>query len=58
MPIFAVENCKLENYVYSDPTLYEDSAPQPEEKEFYTPEELRDILISDLKDAYGVRDAV
>jgi hypothetical protein len=43
---------------YTDPTLYEDSAPQPEEKEFYTPEELRDILISDLKDAYGVRDAV
>ena len=43
---------------YTDPTLYENSAPLPEEKEFYTPEELRDILVSDLKEVYGVKDAV
>ena len=28
------------------------------EKEFYTPEELRSILINDLNEIYGVKDAI
>ena len=41
---------------YSDASLYEDDGMQlPDEKEFYTPEELRNILIGDLKAAYGVK---
>lgn len=43
---------------YTDSSLYEDSVPLPEEKEFYTPEELREILISDLNEFYGVKDAI
>lgn len=43
---------------YTDPTLYEDSVPLQEEKEFYSPEELREMLISDLNETYGVKDAV
>ncbi len=43
---------------YTDPKLYQDSTPLPEGKDFYTPEELREILISDLNDIYGVKDAI
>ena len=43
---------------YTDPSLYDDSSPLPEEKEFYTPEELREILINDLNEIYGVKDAI
>ncbi len=44
---------------YSDQSLYEDDlAPLPEEKESYSPEELRALLISDLQEFYGVKDAV
>jgi hypothetical protein len=44
---------------YSDPSLYEDDGlTLPEGKDSYTPEELRDLLISDLKSIYGMKDAV
>ena len=43
---------------YSDPSLFEDCITLPEEKEYYTPEELRELLISDLNEAYGLKDAV
>ena len=44
---------------YSEPSLYEDAGlPLPEGKDCYTPEELRDLLISDLKSIYGMKDAV
>ena len=43
---------------YSDPSLYEDNISMQEGKEYYTPEELRAILISDLNQIYGVKDAV
>lgn len=31
------------------------SASLPEEKEFYTPEELREVLVNDLNEYYGVK---
>ena len=45
---------------YSDSSLYEenDMMTLPEEKDSYTPEELRTLLISDLNSIYGVQDAV
>ena len=44
---------------YSDPSLYEDDDPiLLVWKDSYTPEELRDLLISDLKSIYGMKDAV
>ena len=44
---------------YSDPSLYEDAdLPLTEGKDSYTPEELRDLLISDLKSIYGMKDAI
>lgn len=43
---------------YTDSALYENSVSLPEEKEFYTPEELREILVNDLNEFYGVKDAV
>ena len=44
---------------YSDQSLYEDDLiGLPNEKESYTPEELRTFLISDLNSLYGVTDAV
>ena len=43
---------------YSDPSLFEDSVTMPEENKCYTPEELREILISDLNQVYGMKDAV
>lgn len=46
------------NLNYDDTAIYEDNCPMPEEKEFYTPEELREILISDLNKIYGTKNAV
>ena len=43
---------------YDDTVIYEDNCPMTEEKEFYTPEELREILISDLNEVYGTKNAV
>ena len=44
---------------YSDQSLYEDDlVGLSDEKDSYTPEELRTLLISDLNSLYGVRDAV
>lgn len=43
---------------YEDSTLYVDSVPLPEDKEYYTPEELRSLLISDINEIYGVKDAL
>jgi hypothetical protein len=45
---------------YSDKSLYEDDelAPLPNEKDSYTPEELRTLLINDLNETYGVKDAI
>ena len=42
----------------ANPTLYVDSVPLPEDKEYYTPEELRSLLISDINEIYGVKDAL
>ena len=43
----------------SDLSLFEDDPiALPEEKESYTPEELRAMLIDDLNSIYGVKDAV
>lgn len=46
------------NVDYTDPTLYEDSVPLLEEKDYYSPEELRHLLVSDLNEIYGVKDAI
>ena len=46
------------NVDYSDSTLYEDSVPLLEEKDYYSPEELRELLVSDLTEIYGVKDAI
>ena len=47
------------NIDYSDAALFEDSQiALPEEKDSYTPEELRSLLISDLNSIYGVKDAI
>lgn len=47
------------NIDYSDQSLYEDDPNSlADEKDSYTPEELRALLISDLKTAYGVNDAI
>ncbi len=44
---------------YSDNSLFEiDEMEMPLEKENYTPEELRMLLIGDLKEIYGVKDAI
>ena len=42
----------------ANPTLYVDSVPLPEDKEYYTPEELRSLLISDINEIYGVKNAI
>ena len=42
---------------YNDPWLYEDHGdlpPLPEGKDTFTLEELREILISDLNEVYGM----
>ncbi len=42
-----------------NPSSYEDAPiALPDEKESYSPEELRAMLISDLNSIYGVKDAV
>ena len=46
------------NVDYTDPMLYEDSVPLLEEKDYYSPEELRNLLVSDLNEIYGVKDAI
>ena len=46
------------NVDYTDPTLYEDSVPLLEEKDYYSPEELRNLLVNDLNEIYGVKDAI
>ena len=46
------------NVDYTDPTLYEDSVPLLEEKDYYSPEELRNLLVSDLNEIYVVKDAI
>ena len=43
---------------YTDSRLYENSVPLSEDKEFYSPEELREMLVSDLNEIYGVKDGV
>ena len=44
---------------YSDQSLYEDELEAlPDEKELYTPEDLRTLLINDLNSIYGAKDAV
>ena len=43
---------------YSDQLLYENTIPAIEEKDYYTPEELRTALINDLNQIYGVKDAI
>ena len=43
---------------YSDSSLYEESVDLKLDKEYYTPEELRDQLIADLNQIYAVKDAV
>lgn len=44
---------------YSDPSLYEDNpTPLPYEKEYYTPEELRTMLVSDVNEIYGTKDVI
>jgi hypothetical protein len=43
---------------YNDPWLYEDHGdlpPLPEGKDHFTLEELREILINDLNEAYNIR---
>ena len=43
---------------YSDQSLYEDDIEAlPGEKELYTPEDLRKLLINDLNSIYGAKDA-
>lgn len=46
---------------YSDPWLYEDHGdlpPLPAGKETFTPEEVRTMLMEDLREIYGVRNEV
>lgn len=45
---------------YSDQSLYEDDDMMalPVDKDSYTPEELRTLLINDLNSIYGMKDAV
>lgn len=38
---------------FTDPSLYEDDTPLPDQREFYTPEDLRALLISDINQIYG-----
>lgn len=59
--LFTQQNAPKELDIdYSNPSLYEenDLMSLPEEKDSYTPEKLRALLISDLNSIYGVKDAV
>lgn len=45
---------------YNDKTLFEDSdfMPLPNEKEFYTPEEAYELVMSDVQSIYSLKYAV
>ncbi|MBQ8702176.1 MAG: hypothetical protein IJ549_05375 [Prevotella sp.] len=45
---------------YTDKTLYEDKSfnQQPIDKEYYTPEEAYELVMSDVKSVYSLKDAV
>lgn len=45
---------------YTDKSLYEDNGfiQSPIEKEFYTPEEAYELVMSDIKSVYSLKDAV
>ena len=45
---------------YSNKSLFEDSVqtPLPDEKEFYTPEEAYELVMSDVQSIYFMKDAV
>lgn len=45
---------------YTDKSLYEDNGfgQQPLDKEFYTPEEAYELVMSDVKSVYDLKDAV
>ena len=45
---------------YSDKSLFEDCQyiPSPDEKEFYTPEEAYELVMSDVRSVYFMKDAV
>lgn len=45
---------------YTDQTLYEDKGfdRQPIGKDFYTPEEAYELVMSDVKSVYDLKDAV
>ena len=58
--LFTQQDISLELDIdYSDSSLYEENDLMlPEEKDGYTPEELRALLISDLNSIYGMKDAI
>lgn len=45
---------------YTDKTLYEDNSfeGQPLDQEYYTPEEAYELVVSDVKSIYEMKDAV
>ena len=45
---------------YSDKSLFEDSDPMPlpDEKEFYTPEEAYELVMSDVQSIYFMKNAI
>ena len=45
---------------YSDKSLFEDSQyiPSPDEKDFYTPEDAYELVMSDVRSVYFMKDAV
>lgn len=45
---------------YSDKSLFEDGQyiPSPDEKDFYTPEEAYELVMSDVRSVYFMKDAV
>lgn len=44
---------------YTDKSLYEDKGYMPPlEKEYYTPEEAYELVMSDVKSIYDLKDAV
>ena len=45
---------------YSDKSLFEDSdhMPFPDEKEFYTPEEAYELVMSDVQSIYFMKNAI
>ncbi len=43
---------------YADPSLYVDNVTLPDERESYSPEELREMLVNDLNEIYGTTHAI